>query len=102
MKEMLKLSLPNPTEEALTTVKTFSVSGSEWEKYLEWRKEHNETCSISPERQNEHFEKTGRFLTGMIGGGETFSFHPTGIGTSIKVRCDICEVEQDITDYGLW
>jgi hypothetical protein len=102
MKEMLKLSLPRLTEEQLTTVQTFSISGSEWKKYLEWRKEHNETCSISPQRQHEHFEETGEFLTGAIGGGETFSFSPNGIGVSVSVRCDKCEVEQDITDYNLW
>lgn len=102
MKDMLRISLPKLSEEALTTVRSFHISGTEWQKYLDWRKEHNKTCSISPQRQDEAFEKEGKFLTGAIGGGETFSFSPNGIGVATSVRCDACNEEADITDYDLW
>lgn len=93
---------PPPSKEALTTVRTFTISGPEWKKYLEWRADHNLTCLISPEKQYAHFEKTGEHLTGAIGGGETFAFSPTGLGVSITVRCNKCEIECNITDYDLW
>jgi hypothetical protein len=39
--------------------------------------------------------------TGAIGGGISYIFSPTSIGTAITVRC-YCGGEYDVTDYGSW
>lgn len=33
-----------------------------------------------------------------IGGQYTFTFTPTGIGTIVKVKCNACNKEEDITN----
>lgn len=38
---------------------------------------------------------------GAIGGGMTYSFTPTGLGTIVKVQCG-CGDSFDVTDYDNW
>ena len=41
--------------------------------------------------------------TGSIGGGITFHFTPTSLGTVIKVSCSYADIEEiDLTDYEAW
>ena len=37
-----------------------------------------------------------------IGGGMEISYMPTGIGNIVKVRCELCGAEADITDSNSW
>lgn len=37
-----------------------------------------------------------------IGGYVNYSFTPTGIGDCVKIKCNICGEEKDITDYDTW
>ena len=37
-----------------------------------------------------------------IGGGISYIFTPTGVGTIVEIRCNICGTKTDITDYGNW
>lgn len=39
---------------------------------------------------------------GAIGGVLTYEFTPTGIGTVIKITCNLCNSTKDITDYDSW
>lgn len=32
----------------------------------------------------------------------TYLFCPTGLGVIIKVRCNCCKTEEDVTDYDSW
>ena len=55
-------------------------------------------------------EKLGKFqrthqhpkLSPTSGGMFVYSFNPSSIGTSIKVKCLSCNKEGDITDYDNW
>ena len=39
---------------------------------------------------------------GTIGGHIDFIFTPTSIGDAICVKCNICDKEENITDYDTW
>ena len=39
---------------------------------------------------------------GTIGGHIDFIFTPTSIGDTICVKCNICDKEENITDYDTW
>lgn len=39
---------------------------------------------------------------GAIGGGLIISYMPTGLGDIVKVKCDLCGAEADITDINSW
>ena len=46
--------------------------------------------------QKEHYEKCKSRL------GTSYILTGTGIGTNIKIRCNKCKTEEDISDYGRW
>ncbi len=37
-----------------------------------------------------------------IGGYTTHSFTPTGLGMVKTVKCNVCNEEEDLTDYDSW
>lgn len=39
---------------------------------------------------------------GAIGGHINFIFTPTSIGDACTIRCTICDVKKNITDYNNW
>ena len=39
---------------------------------------------------------------GAIGGHINYIFTPTSIGVGISMHCNICGVEENITDYDNW
>ena len=39
---------------------------------------------------------------GTIGGHINYIFTPTSIGDSVNIRCNICDKEENITDYDTW
>ena len=39
---------------------------------------------------------------GAIGGHLQYRFTPTSLGNAVTVKCSICDVEENITDYDLW
>ena len=39
---------------------------------------------------------------GALGGDMEISYMPTGLGNIIKVKCDLCGAEADITDSSCW
>ena len=39
---------------------------------------------------------------GAIGGHISYIFTPTSIGDAVSIRCNICNKEENITDYGTW
>ena len=53
----------------------------------------------------EEFEKKHRHPDvgkGAIGGHINYIFTPTSIGVGVSMHCNICEVEENITDYDNW
>ena len=36
---------------------------------------------------------------GAIGGHISYKFTPTSIGTAVIIKCNICNIEENITDY---
>ena len=39
---------------------------------------------------------------GAIGGHINYIFTPTGVGDACSMHCNICGVEENITDYSNW
>ena len=37
-----------------------------------------------------------------IGGGISYIFTPTGVGTIVEIQCNICGTKTDISDYDKW
>ncbi len=54
----------------------------EYERQQSFMKKHSESC-----------KNPYNFLYELVG---------TGIGTVIKIKCPMCEAEEDITDYAAW
>lgn len=67
-------------------IKEFKLSNKEYENACEFEKDHI------------HKE----VYTGAIGGGLRISFYPNGIRYVVKIKCDICGEEKNITDYDCW
>lgn len=60
-----------------------------------------ELTTLELERVNKFYKKCKRKTKGedvRI----SYIFHPTGIGTNIKVRSETLSIEKDITDYENW
>ena len=58
----------------------FGISEEEDKKIKEWQQKHEEEV---------HGVKPGKILyRGAAGGGYTYEFYPTGIGTFVTVKCD--------------
>ena len=64
-------------------MKTFRLDGIEYDRYLEWERR------LPPEPST------------AIGGGMTYSFTPTSIGTVVKVTYYNGQ-EINVTDYDSW
>lgn len=60
------------------------------------------------EKENEYAEKFLKehrhpeVYKGAIGGHINFIFTPTSIGDACIIKCTICDVEKNITDYSNW
>jgi len=39
---------------------------------------------------------------GTIGGHISFTFIPTSVADNVSIRCNICNKEENITDYDTW
>lgn len=61
------------------TYHSFMISASEAEKVAEWKKKHD---------AEEH--KNPKGYHGVSGGGYTYKFYPTAIGTFWNCTCDTC------------
>ena len=48
---------------------------------------------FSREHRHENMNK------GAIGGHISYTFTPNAIGTSVVIRCNICDQEENITEY---
>lgn len=73
-------------------MKPFELSDKEQESFREFYETHK-SCGV--DNLNKHFFSTE-------GGHFTFMFTPLGIGTIIRVRCNGCGEEKDITDKDSW
>jgi len=67
---------------------TFNISDKECESIENFKKKHRESC-VS--KQN---------LT--LGEYWTYSFLPTGLGSVVKIKCNLCVEEEDVTDVSNW
>lgn len=65
---------------------TFPLNENETEQYHKFVAEH----------------KSCRQKAGIIGGGYSITFYPTGLGCAVIVKCDICGAKKDITDISCW
>jgi hypothetical protein len=70
----------------------FELTEDESKKAREFFKNHK--CSIG-------LDEYGFKKMGAIGGGETYSFTPTGLGNIIEVKCT-CGKKLDLTDTDSW
>lgn len=94
--------------------RTFIIEESEWTKFLEWKPGVlKRAMEIQKKRIKEENNEEERFpynfcweygepYYGAIGGGFTFSFIGTSIGTAVSVKETITGEEINITDYSLW
>lgn len=87
-RNLIYLGYPNMAIE--NDRKLFEINGKELKSLRIWEKKHASKCRLPPDR------------TPGIGGGLTYSFTPTGIGVAITVRCSVCNIEHDMTDYESW
>jgi hypothetical protein len=72
-------------------VRTYSVNLRQEKVLNAWMNAHRKDCIwMDPDTYK-----------GAIGGGPTFSFSDTSLGTVCKVKC-ICGTEVDITEYQDW
>lgn len=62
------------------------MSPLEYARYLQFCKDH----------------KHDEIDRGAIGGGMEISYMPTGLGNIVKLRCELCGAEADITDSNCW
>ena len=67
---------------------TFKITGTELDKINEFKKKHKESCAC---KQN---------LT--LGEYWTYSFIPTGLGSVVSIKCNLCGEEEDVTDVDNW
>lgn len=58
-------------------MKTFIINDRDEEKLKRWQQEHE--CKFRTE--------TGYRYVGAVGGADSFTFTPTGIGTFVTVKC---------------
>jgi hypothetical protein len=65
---------------------SYNLNEKEMKEYNDWHNKHK--CK-------------GTYV-GAIGGRESFIFTPTGLGSCIQVRCNVCKEEIDITDVSNW
>jgi hypothetical protein len=92
---------------------TFAMDASETQKYREWEPEANkraaqrqlDACGDDEERRaemlgNQQTWNGGGPYDGASGGGTTFMFTPTSLGTIVCVKHHGEEV--NLTDYGAW
>lgn len=70
--------------------RTFELSQVEYDRYLEWRTTHYK------QRHNGHAP-----YAGAAGGGLSFEFTPTGLGTCKVVKC-MCGESASVTDFEDW
>lgn len=75
---------------------TFTLTDEEDAKIAEWRTEHRPNCDFYTEANG-----FPEIYVGAIGGGITYSFTPTGLGTITIARC-ACGAEIDVTNYDMW
>jgi len=78
----------------------FELDEGEQQRLQEWLGEIElRAAKISPDKID---PKSNRPYYGAIGGGLTFSFTPTGLGTVVKVTESLTKETIDLTDYGQW
>jgi hypothetical protein len=65
----------------------FSLGEQEWREAEEFMYHHDASCTND---------------CGAIGGKYTWDFTPTSIGTGVGITCNICKINQNLTDYSLW
>ena len=65
----------------------FDMSVVESNKANEWKKTHKVDC------EEQH---------SAIGGRWTYCFTPTGLGPIVQIKCNICNDQLNVTDFGGW
>ena len=77
----------------------FTVSEEDRKKVTAWLAKHRE------EKHADMFRDMGDgkkiFYTGAIGGGLTYEYTPTSLGTVFKATCH-CGEALDLSDYDSW
>ena len=70
----------------------FSIPQEEYDKAIAWRQQHE---------HNQHGAPKGEYAYhGAIGGGYTFSFHPTSIGVFTICTCENCNRKARVNAKG--
>lgn len=67
---------------------SFGFSAKEWERIVHWQRTHK--CGYRLENGCQYF--------GCAGGGYTYSFTPTGLGTIYEIRC-ACGKKMEFADF---
>ena len=65
----------------------FKLSPKEIEKAEAFEKEHLECAKKHPT---------------TIGGSISYEFTPTSVGTAVIIKCNLCDEQENITDYDIW
>ena len=78
-------------------METFDISEEDWERIMAWQQEID--AKVMEQQKGTDMERPGVAYYGAIGGGYTYSFTPTGLGTVVKVRNGLTGDVLDITDY---
>jgi len=75
---------------------TFEMEPSQLDKFLKWRDEQDAKV-ILKQKHNKRYADYG-----ACGGGYTFLFSPTNIGTAVSVTNDLTRETVNLTDYDSW
>lgn len=72
---------------------TFNLNEKEEKLYHDFYKKHKVCRDRLCEEHGLNFCPPGSI---------SITFTPTGIGSAIKVKCTLCDTEENITDYDSW
>jgi len=78
----------------------FEISEEDWERITTWQQEID--AKVMEQQKRTRMERPGGAYYGVSGGGYTYSFTPTSLGTVVKVTNGLTGDVLDITDYDDW
>lgn len=70
----------------------FHINNKEAEEIKKFKEEHK-NCAL---------KELGNLWFSTIGGQFTYEITPTGLGPIIKIKCNACGKEEDVTDSESW
>jgi hypothetical protein len=77
----------------------FEITKDQWAKIAEWKKEQDE--KVRKSQEGTFIEHEDAYY-GCLGGGYSYRFTPTSLGTGVVVINNLTKEELNVTDYDSW